>query len=414
MVLRHGQVVAERWWAPYRADSPQLLYSLSKSFTSTALGFAVAEGLVDLDAPVLSYFPEFEARVTDPRSRSMRVRHVASMASGHHDDMHAEADRAGRGDLVLGLLLRPPKFEPGTFFAYNQPCTNTVAAIVRRVSGGTLVDYLRPRLFEPLDIRPYGWLTDRVGREQGYSGLHVTTESIAKLGQLYLDRGRWQGSQLLPAEWVDEATRSHVATDGENPDWSQGYGFQFWRSRHGYRGDGAFGQFMVVLPAADAVVAVTSQSPDMQGVLDRMWEHLLPALTAGDGPDGAWPSETPVLAVPAGDGSGGEIPSATFRERGGAGTGLLRAVRLTPYEIGLLDDGPEVTAQLGPAGEWVVSGPLAAAHASRDGELLVDVVFRETPHRLHLRLDIGSSTFVAEWEAEPLGTVRLSEMRMPR
>ncbi len=414
MVLRHGQVVAERWWAPYRPDSPHLLYSLSKSFTSTALGFAVAEGLVDLDAPVLSYFPEVDERVTDPRSRSMRVRHVASMASGHHDDMIAEAVRAGRGDMALGLLLLPPKFEPGSFFAYNQPCTNTVAAIVRRVSGGSLIDFLRPRLFEPLDIQPYGWLTDPVGREQGYSGLHVTTEAIAKLGQLYLDRGRWQGAQLVPAEWVAEATRAHVATDRENPDWSQGYGFQFWRSRHGYRGDGAYGQYMVVLPEADAVVAITSQSPDMQGVLDRLWEHLLPALTAGDGPAGPWPSETPVLAGPAGDGGSGEIPSATFRVRPGAGTGLPRTVRLTPYGMVMTDDGPEVTAQLGVAGSWCLTGPIATAYAWSGGRLLIDVVFVETPHRLHLNLDVASSTFAAEWAAEPLGQPPVGEMRMPR
>lgn len=412
MVLRHGQVVAERWWRPYRAESPQLLYSLSKSFASTALGFAVAEGRVDLDAPVLSYFPEFDGRVTDPWSRSMRVRDVASMASGHHDDMREEAVRAGDGDMVLGLLRLPPAFEPGSFFAYNQPCTNTVAAIVRRAGGGSLVEFLRPRLFEPLGIRPYGWLTDRVGREQGYSGLHVTTSAIAKLGQLYLDRGRWQGSRLLPAAWVDEATRSHVATNRADPDWDQGYGFQFWRSRHGYRGDGAYGQYMVVLPEADAVVAITSQSLDMPGVLDRMWEHLLPALTAGGGPAGPWPSESPALAVPAGD--AGALPSATFRERGGDGTGWLRAVRLTPYEIGLTSDGPEVTARLGPSGGWTVSGPIATAHAWRGQLLLVDVVFVETPHRLRLGLDMATSAFAAEWVAEPLGRIRLSEMRMPR
>jgi CubicO group peptidase (beta-lactamase class C family) len=413
MVLRHGHVVAERWWRPYRADSPHLLYSLSKSFTSTALGFAVAEGLVDLDATVLSYFPEFDDRVTHPWSRSMRVRDVASMASGHHDDMYGEAARAGNGDLVLGLLLLPPKFEPGSSFAYNQPCTNTVAAIVRRVSGGTLADFLRPRLFEPLSIHPYGWVRDPVGREQGYSGLHVTTSAIAKLGQLYLDEGRWQGAQLLPAAWVAEATRSHVATGRENQDWDQGYGFQFWRSRHGYRGDGAYGQYMVILPEADAVVAITSQSPDMQGVLDRLWEHLLPALTAGPGPAGPWPAESPALAGPTGDGSTGEMPSGRFGPANGE-RGPLRTVRLTPYEIGLTDAGPEVTAELGVPGFWTVTGPIATAYAWSAGLLLIDVVLVETPHRLHLALDPADHTFTTAWQAEPLGPGPLAEMRMPR
>jgi CubicO group peptidase (beta-lactamase class C family) len=415
MVLRHGHLVAERWWRPYRADAPHLLYSLSKSFTSTALGFAVAEGLADLDAPVLSYFPEFDRRITDPRSRATRVRDVASMASGHHDDMHAEAARVGGGDLVLGLLLLPPKFEPGSFFAYNQPCTNTVAAIVRRVSGGSLTEFLRPRLFEPLGIRPYGWLTEPAGGEQGYSGLHVTTSAIAKLGQLYLDKGRWQGSQLLPAEWVAEATRAHVATnhEDEDGDWDQGYGFQFWRGRHGYRGDGAYGQYMVVLPEADAVVAITSQCPDMPGVLDRLWEHLLPALTAGSGPAGRWPDESPVLAVPSGDGRGGEMPAGSFRPGRGEG-GPVRLVRLTPYEIGLLDDGPEVTAELGEPGVWTVTGPIATAHAWSAGRLLIDVIFAETPHRLHLAFDPADATFTTAWQAEPLGLTTLAALRMPR
>src|SRR3954470_6083901 len=100
MVVRHGHVVAERWWSPYHADAPHLLYSLSKSFTSTALGFAVAEGLVDLDATALSYFPELDARVTDPRSRRTKVRHLASMASGHADETIDEALEIGEGDMT--------------------------------------------------------------------------------------------------------------------------------------------------------------------------------------------------------------------------------------------------------------------------------------------------------------------------
>jgi CubicO group peptidase (beta-lactamase class C family) len=411
MVLRHGHVVAERWWAPYAPQRPHLLYSLSKSFTSTALGFAVAEGLVDMDATVLSYFPRFDARVTNERSRATRVRDVASMASGHATDMHGPAVRAGDGDMALGLLLLPPEFEPGSHFAYNQPCTNTVAAIVREVSGGSLVDFLRPRLFEPLGIRTYGWLSDRVGREQGFSGLYGTTSAIAKLGQLYLDHGVWQGSRLLPASWVEEATRSHVATDEPGgPDWSQGYGFQFWRSRHGYRGDGAYGQYMVILPEADAVVAMTAQSPAMHGMLDALWQHLLPALTSSDGPAGPWPSQSPVLPVPVGDGGSGDLPHGTFTPRSGS----VRTVRLTPYEIGLTGDGPEVTARLGPAGAWFVDGPIATAHAWSGARLLVDVLFVETPHRLRLVVDPASGACTTAWQSEPLGGYRLADLRMPR
>ncbi len=298
MLLRHGAVVAEGWWAPYGPDRPHLLYSLSKSFTSTALGFAVAEGLVSLDDTVLSHFPELDAEITDPRSRRILVRHVAAMASGHLTDTIDLAREIDPVDLVRGFLLLPPDREPGTVFAYNQPCTFSIAALIQRAAGMPLTDYLRPRLFDPLGIGEVGWLTDPRGRELGFSGLHATTDAIAKLGQLYLQRGTWHGRQLLDAAWVDDATRSHIANpDGENPDWRQGYGFQFWMARHGYRGDGAYGQFCVVLPEHDVVLAITGQSLDMQAVLDAAWTHLLPAFAAATG-DADVPSRSSPSASP--------------------------------------------------------------------------------------------------------------------
>jgi CubicO group peptidase (beta-lactamase class C family) len=412
MVLRHGQVVAERWWQPYQADTPCLVYSLSKSFASTALGFAVAEGLVDLDAPVLSYFPEWDERVTDPRSRQTTVRAVASMASGHRDETIERAIPAGAGDMTLGLLLLPPEREPGSVFAYNQPCSNAIAAIVERVGGGALTEFLRPRLFEPLGIKRYGWSTDPVGRQQGFSGLHVTTETIAKLGQFLLDGGRWQGEQLLPAAWVAEAARPHVATGPDDSDWGRGYGFQFWRSRHGYRGDGAFGQFMLILPEADAVVAITSQSHDMQGILDAVWKHLRPALTAGAGPAGAWPQESPELAAPAGQ-PGAAPPEATYLPGAANTVEPLRAVRVGAGEL-VLDDGTTVTAPLGGPAGWTVADAMATA-CRRDGDRFrADVIFLETPHRMHLVLDPATESFEAAWQTEPLGFMQLAQLRCPQ
>jgi CubicO group peptidase (beta-lactamase class C family) len=410
-VLRHGSVVAERWWHPYAADTPHLLYSLSKSFTSTALGFAVTEGRIDLDATVLSYFPEFESQITDPRSRAMKVRHVASMASGHADETVEEAFVRGGGDLVLGMLLIPPDHDPGTFFAYNQPCTNTLARIIGKVTGGTVTEYLQQRLYEPLGIEVHGWSTDANGLEMGFSGLHATTESIAKLGQLYLDHGRWEGKELLPEWWVADATRSYVVPDGENPDWSVGYGFQFWRSRHGYRGDGAYGQYMVILPEADSVVAITSQSPDMQLVLDALWEHLLPALTSDSGQSGAWPQQSPSLAGPHGD-AGVPIGDGSFHPGPANALSTLRSAELIDGSLTLIGDGPAVQVRLSDA--WMVAGPVASATAFADGRLLVDVIFVETPHRLHVVLDPSTSQFEARWETEPLRGGPLAWHRMPR
>ncbi|MEV6490882.1 serine hydrolase [Actinoplanes sp. NPDC051633] len=446
MVLRHGEVVARRWWEPYGPSKPHLLYSLSKSFTSTALGFAVTEGSVDLDATVLSYFPEHDDRVTDERSRAMKVRHVAAMASGHLDETIERAWEAGDGDLLLGLLLMPPERDPGTVFAYNQPCTYALSAIVQKVSGVPLTEYLRPRLFEPLGITTYGWVRDRKGRDIGFSGLHTTTEAVARLGQLYLREGSWEGKQLLPAAWVAEATRRHVETARENPDWSQGYGFQFWRARHGYRGDGAYGQFMLVLPEQDAVVAITSQSPDMQALLDAAWEHLLPALGADRSSAGTAGADRSSAGVPGADRSSAGVagaerdsavaenchtpaltwspPSAGVGEAAGAGApreavfrpgpgnewSALRTVTLDGDRLTLTDHGRPLEVELGHDG-WTVTGPVATVRTATG----VDIVFAETPHRLHLTLDTADHTFAAVWETVPLDPAPpLSSMRMPR
>src|SRR5208337_1443718 len=152
MVVRHGLVVAEGWRAPYSAGWPQLLYSLSKSFTSTAAAFAQAEGLLNLDDTVISHFAEFAADITDPRSRSVKVRHVASMATGHTRDMLGEAIMRDLEEPVRGFLLMPPDRDPGTVFAYSQPCTYALASIIQRNAGMPLTQYLRPRLFDPLGI----------------------------------------------------------------------------------------------------------------------------------------------------------------------------------------------------------------------------------------------------------------------
>jgi len=439
MVVRHGHVVAEGWWAPYSAERPHLLYSLSKSFTSTAAAFAQAEGLLDLDDTVISHFGEFAADITDPRSRSMRIRHIAAMASGHTQDMISAALARDPAEPVRGFLLNPPEQEPGTVFAYNQPCTYTLASIVQRNAGMPLTGYLRPRLFEPLGIGPVGWHTWPPGREQGFSGLHARTEDIAKLGQLYLQRGRWDEVQLIPERWVAEATSAQVANPAQpNPDWRQGYGFQFWIGRHGYRGDGAFGQFCVILPEHDTVVATTASTPEMQAMLDALWTHLLPGLGATS-PDGGAQRELTgrlgALALPACQAD--PMPAdrtawtgQTLTVAAGTGDGQVQppvsSVTVAPgadgWQITLGEADNSLTVPIG-AGAWAVSAPaddhghtipVAACGGWLDASTLrAEVIFLETPHRLNLTCSLAGHRAETSWRYPPLFEGRLADLHCP-
>jgi CubicO group peptidase (beta-lactamase class C family) len=276
MLVRHGHVVAEGWWKPEAPDKPHILHSLSKSFTSTAVGLAVAEGKLSIDDPVLKFFPEDAPAEPSPKLKMMRVRDLLTMSTGHETEAKFTPDTP----WVKSFLAHPVPHKPGAHFLYNTPGTHMLSAIVRKVTGETVLDYLKPRLFEPLGIRNPEWGLSPQGNTVGGWGLKIFTEDIAKFGQLYLQKGQWNGKQLIPASWVEQATSKQVS-NGSDPakDWDQGYGFQFWRCRHGaYRGDGAFGQFCVVLPDQGAVVAITADARDMQAQLNIIWDKLLPAL----------------------------------------------------------------------------------------------------------------------------------------
>ncbi|HEY1189508.1 MAG TPA: serine hydrolase [Gemmata sp.] len=276
VLVRHGHVVAEGWWAPYAAETPHMLFSLSKSFTSAAVGIAAAEGKLSPDDPVLKFFPDDAPAEPSANLKAMRLTDLLRMSTGQQ----SEPPRKGTEPWAKTFLAHPVPFKPGTHFVYNTSATYMLSGVVQKATGETLLDYLKPRLFEPLGIAKPTWEVSPQGISTGGYGLSVRTEDIAKFGQLYLQKGKWNGKQLVPAAWVADAT-ARQTSNGSNPksDWDQGYGYQFWRCRHGaYRGDGAFGQYCIVLPEQDAVVAITAGVRDMQAVLNLVWDKLLPAL----------------------------------------------------------------------------------------------------------------------------------------
>jgi CubicO group peptidase (beta-lactamase class C family) len=413
IIHRHGKRVVEGYWAPHDRNRRRLLYSLSKTFTGTALGLQIGEGRLGLDDLVSDHLPDAFAGA-HPGFRDLRVRHIASMASGHDRETMQEAMALDPADPVRGFLKIAPAAEPGALFAYNQPPVIALATILQKQAGQRLVDYLRPRLFDPIGIGDVRWKQLRPGLDAGFTGVYTNLDAIARLGQLYLDEGMWNGRRVLPEGWVQQASAVQVANPERlEPDWQQGYGFQLWRSRHGYRGDGAYGQFMVVLPEQDAMIAMVSCEVDMQRVLDLMWTHLLPAMTddkrAGGDADRRLAERIATLRMPtARERRGGHAPtSADGRYAPGprdanshpSVTSIeLAAARMTVRE-------GDRALQVPLTDRWTTSStdPIAAsAVRTDDGMLVVDLAMLETAHRLRITLNPATQTFQTRWRVVPL------------
>jgi CubicO group peptidase (beta-lactamase class C family) len=286
ILVRHGQIVAEGWWSPYAADKTHKLFSLTKSFTSTAVGLAIAEGKLSLDDQVLKFFPDEAPAKPSEELKTMTVRDLLRMSTGHDKkDVDAAFNRIWpmpEPNLVKKFFAMPIARPPGTGFVYDSVGSHVLSALIQKVTGQTVRDYLRPRLFAPLGIADPEWEMSAQGVPFGGYGLHLHTEDLAKFGQLCLQKGQWHGQQLVPAAWVEAAT-SKQTDNRKNPgnpesDWEQGYGYQFWMCRHGfYRGDGAVGQFCIVMPQYDAVLAITSGTNDMGSVMQLAWDTIVPA-----------------------------------------------------------------------------------------------------------------------------------------
>ena len=283
MILRHGKVVAEGWWNPYKPELKHTLYSVSKSFTATAIGYAVSEKKISVDDKVVSFFPDDLPATISPNLADLRIKHLLSMSVGHETDPTGPV--VTKANWKKAFLSMPVDYVPGTKFVYNSVATYMLSAIVQKVTGQSVIDYLTPRLFTPLGIKGMDWETDPHKTNVGWWGLRLKTEDMAKFGQLFLQKGMWNGKQVLSSDWINEASTKKIEQDPLAPqtrkdssDWLQGYCYQMWRSRYNsYRGDGAFGQYILILPEKDAVIAITSEATDMQSELNLVWEYLLPA-----------------------------------------------------------------------------------------------------------------------------------------
>ncbi|MFT4218421.1 MAG: serine hydrolase domain-containing protein [Micropruina sp.] len=414
MVARHGQVIAEGWWAPYARDRVHLGYSLSKSFTATVLGNLVGRGLIDLDAPVLSYLTDLAS--VSPKWRRVTVRHCITMTVGHTQDAW---EWRGAEPELASILAREPDGEPGQVWAYNQVATYLVAQAIAAVTGEPVTTHVRRLLLDPFGGGPGRAQRTPQGRDLGFSGMHVTTPAILALAQTWLDGGVWQGSRLVPAEYAEAAPRptpASLASDGTG-DWDCGYGFSFWGATHGYRGDGACGQYAIVLPEQDVAVAITSEVETMQDVLDWLWQHLLPAIDVRTDPsaDQQLARRLRRLEHRPLSGPGRRPRVRVLRHEASQLPRSYRAVTLatTPGGHHLLTidhpDGDLVTV-VGD-GQWLESRwatpagpelPVVASGAWRRGVFTAQLRLIETPHTIVVDVDPAAGTARLDWRLVPL------------
>ena len=267
MLVRHGHVIAEGWWKPESADKPHVLWSLSKSFNSTAVGLAIEEGKLSLDDPVLKFFPDDAPADPSDNLKAMSVRDLLTMTGGHDTEPKFNVDA---GPSVKEFLAHPVPHKPGTHFHYNTPGSYTLSAIVTKATGQTVLDYLKPRLFEPLGIDNPAWDAS----PEGYSLRRLRPE--APHGRHRQVRPALSAKRKVERQTTDPREMGRTGHDqtsdndkgpsAKTADWQQGYGFQFWRCHHNaFRGDGRDGQFCIVMPEQDAVIAITADTSDMQG-----------------------------------------------------------------------------------------------------------------------------------------------------
>jgi CubicO group peptidase (beta-lactamase class C family) len=285
IVLQHGEKVAEYRWIP---ETPRNCFSVSKSFTSIAIGMAIDQGKLSLAEPVIDVFPEFRPGpdfeykpgtekvnvvLLDRKTKllSLTLDNLLTMTRGHR-----EFSRPATATEAIEQTLT---YTPASRFVYDNGSTLLASAMFTRRMGATVREFLLDALFHPLGIPDPQWPESPDGHTIGGTGLMLTTSELAIFGQFLLQRGQWQGKQLVSPSWIDSAGRPHVKTRMEQPDNDLGYGYGFWPCRYGaYRADGKDGQFVIVLPRQNAVVAINSDEPEPSNILYSVWDEILPLL----------------------------------------------------------------------------------------------------------------------------------------
>lgn len=278
-VVRHDKVCAQCFWKPFAPDIPHTLYSVSKSVTSTAVGFAIEDGLLSLDDHVSQFFPEYHRYFTGPRPRAaynrmLTVRMLLTMRSGKL--ISAAEGKNGR-DWIKDYFKAPFMLPPDTKFKYSSENTFILSAIVRRVTGMPMVDYLDEKMFRPLGIKKPFWQSDGDDNNAGGWGLYMKSEDLAKFFLPYLHGGKYKGVQLIPASWVEQATAKQTETVRDGVlDNMCGYGFQFWRNPlpNSFRAEGLFGQRCVMFPEYDALVVMNSGRSKDYDIMDVFWKYF--------------------------------------------------------------------------------------------------------------------------------------------
>ena len=307
LLLRHGQLVCERYCAPYDKNTLHRVYSVSKSFVALAIGLLVGEGRLSVHDRVSDYFPERLPPDPDPLLAETTVEQLLTMSPPFSD---GEYDSLS-GDPVENFFRAKATHPAGTIFSYNAASPAVLTALVERLTGESMLEYMRPRLLDPIGVSPEVWCVGMpCGGSWGASGILCTPRDLARIGLLLLNDGAWEGRQLLSAQYVRAACGKRIDSDGDNTSTETdcGYGYFIWRTRNnGFAFLGMGCQVLLCLPDKEIVLVTTGDTQSIRGGSDAMlhsfWNTVY-ASACGKPVSGCGAAPALRLPLPLGGGSG--------------------------------------------------------------------------------------------------------------